>query len=169
MTETDDLFGRPSSGTFPKVEELDGKLLLIKPEKIETVPNRFYKEGGSAPREVDRATADVTVFEDDGTEQTYNSMYLSQTVLLNACRNALKPGSKPMVLGRLAKAATKDTRESLKIGATPEEYTEARTKWLKGGGKGAEPKGVWILSDFSDADAARARAYLTKMDPFAAS
>jgi hypothetical protein len=165
MTATDeDLFARPSSGTFPKVEELDGKLLLIKPTAVETVRNRFDKDG-SKPT-VERATADVTVFEDDGTEETFTDMYLSQIVLLNACKAALKPGRKPMVLGRLVRVPTKDTITSLKIDDTPEAYSAAREKWLKAGGKGAEPRGVWVLHDFSDEDASRARAFLAKSDPF---
>lgn len=165
-TRDDDLFGGPSSGTFPRVEELEGKLLLIKPEKIETVRNRFDKDG-SKPT-VERATADVTVFEEDGAHETFDGMYLSQIVLLNACKNALKPGKKPMVLGRLQKAATKETQEALKIDNSPEAYAEARKEWLKKGGKGTEPRGVWILSPFSDEDAAKARSYLSSLDPFAA-
>lgn len=162
----DDLFGAPSTGAFPKVDELEGKLLLIKPEKIETVRNRFDKDG-SKPT-VERATADVTVFEDDGTHETHTDMYLSQTVLLGACKSALKPGRKPMVLGRLVKVATKDTQEKLKIGVSPEDFTAARVEWLKKGGKGPEPRHVWLLADFSPEDAARAREFLASQDPFTA-
>lgn len=169
-TETfeDDLFAAPSSGSYPKVDELEGKLLLIRPSEIETVRNRFDKDG-SKPT-VERATADVTVFEDDGTEETYNDMYLSQTVLLNACKGALKPGRKPMVLGRLVKVATKDTAEKLKIDSSdPDAFATAREKWLRQGGKGTEPRHVWILQAFTSEDAAKARAFLAKSDPFAVS
>lgn len=167
MTSTydDDLFARPSSGSFPKVDELEGNLLLIKPDRIETVRNRFDKDG-SKPT-VERATADVTVFSEDGTDETYNDMYLSQTVLLNACKSALKPGRKPMVLGRLVKVATKETAEKLKIDSSdPAAFATAREEWLRKGGKGVEPRHVWILQDFTDEDAARARAFLAKSDPF---
>ncbi len=160
-----DPFAQPSSGGFPKVEDMEGKLLLIVPEKIESVRNRFDRDG-TKPMQ-DRATADVTVFEDDGTWETHQSMYLSQTVLLNACKSALKPGNPPMVLARLVKLATKETREALKIDDTPEAFAAARQEWLKKGGKGTEPKHVWVLADFSDADAAKARAFLTAADPFA--
>lgn len=163
----EDLFDRPSSGSFPKVEELENKLLLIKPEKIETVRNKFAKSPEDKQTQ-ERATADVTVFEDDGTHQTYNEMFLSQTVLLNACKGALKPGRKPMVVGRLVKVATKDSREKLKIGETAEDFAAARTAWLKGGGKGPEPKHVWILQDFTDEDKATVVRYLESKAPFAA-
>jgi hypothetical protein len=171
MTETydefEDEFARPRSGKFPKVEEMEGKLLLIKPEKIETVRNRFAKTPEDK-QTVERATADVVVFEDDGSYEEHLSMYLSQQVLLSACEEALKPGRKPMVLGRLEKVATKDTQEKLKIEGDAASFREAREKWLKGGGKGTEPRHVWVLSDFTDADAGHARAYLKKKDPFAA-
>lgn len=162
----EEMFDRPAAGGYPKVEELEGKLLLIKPEKIETVRNQFDKDG-SKPT-VERATADVTVFEDDGTHETHNDMYLSQAVLLKACQGALKPGRKPMVVGRLVKVATKESRDKLKIGETPEDFATARSAWLKGGGKGPEPKHVWILQDFTDEDKALIVKYLESQSPFAA-
>ena len=163
----EEMFDRPSSGTYPKVEELENKLLLIKPSEVKTVPNKFAK-GPDDKQYTERATADVTVFEDDGTHETYNDMFLSQTVLLNACKGALKPGRKPMVVGRLEKVATKDSRDKLKIGETAADFAEAREKWLKGGGKGPEPKHVWILRDFDDADKATVVKYLSDQSPFAA-
>lgn len=170
MSETDyadDLFGAASGGKFPKVEDLEGKLLLIKPTEVKTVRNKFDKTGEKPT--VERATADVTVFEEDGTHETHYDMFLSQTVLLNACISALKPGRKPMVLGRLQKVATKETQEKLKLDVTPEAFAEARAEWLKKGGKGTEPRHVWILAEFSPADAMMARAYLATLDPFATS
>jgi hypothetical protein len=168
---SEDLFDRPvqRAGKYPKAEELEGSLLLIKPEKVELVANRFAKKP-SDPTHVERATATTVVLGPDGTEE-YPAMYWSQQVVISACTEALKPGAKPWVLGRLVKVAQKATREALEIDNTPEAFAEARTKWLRGGGKGTEPKGVWVLADFDDADAARARDYiagLTKaQDPFA--
>jgi hypothetical protein len=168
---SEDLFDRPvqRAGKYPKAEELEGSLLLIKPEKVELVPNRFAKSPSDA-QHTERATATTVVLGPDGTEE-YPAMYWSQQVIVNACTEALKPGAKPWVLGRLVKVAQKATREALEIDNTPEAFAEARTKWLRGGGKGTEPKGVWVLADFDDADAARARDYiagLTKaQDPFA--
>lgn len=164
---SNDPFARPRSGSYPSVEDLEGKLLLIEPETVEVVPNKFAK-GPEDRQTVKRATANVTVFgEADDDVEEYTSMYLSQTVLISACEGALKPGAKPMALGRLVKLATKDTREKLKIEDTPEAFAAAREKWLKGGGKGPEPKHVWVLQDFTDEDANRVRAYLTSKAPFA--
>lgn len=161
-----DPFAQPSAGGFPKVEDMEGKLLLIVPEKIERVRNRFAKDTDPDPMQ-DRATADVTVFEDDGTWETHDSMYLSQAVLLAACRSALKPGNPPMILARLVKLATKATREALKIDDTPEAFAAARADWLRKGGKGTEPKHVWVLAPHSEDDAIVARKYLATKDPFA--
>jgi hypothetical protein len=169
-TQHDDPFSRPSSGNFPKVEDLEGSLLLIRPSKVEMVTNRFDRDG-SKPM-VERATADVVVFGPEGTEE-YGDMYLSQAVLLGACKQALKPGAKPFVLGRLVKLATRDTQEKLKIDNTPEAFATAREAWLKKGGKGTEPKHVWVLQDFTDEDAQKARDFIASKarntDPFAAS
>lgn len=162
-----DPFAQPSIGSFPKVEDLEGKLLLIEPEKIERVRNRFAKPDDPDPMQ-DRATADVTVFEEDGTWETHQSMYLSQAVLLGACRSALKPGNPPMILARLVKLATKASREALKIDDTPEAFAAARSEWLKKGGKGTEPKHVWVLQPHNEDDAVKARKYLASKDPFAA-
>lgn len=162
-----ELFDRPAGGTYPKVEELEGKLLLIKPSLVETVRNQFAKTPEDK-QTVERATADVTVFEDDGTEQTYSDMFLSQQVLLNACKGALKPGRKPMVVGRLVKVATKESREKLKIGDSAEDFANARTAWLKGGGKGPEPKHVWILQDFTEEDENTVVKFLQSQSPIGA-
>lgn len=165
---SDDLFGQPTRGAYPKVEDLEGSLLLIKPTRIEVVPNRFDRDGTKPT--VERATADVTVFGPDGYEE-YTDMYLSQAVLLSACKNGLKPGAKPFVLGRLVKVATKETQEKLKIDNSPEKFAEARAAWIAKGGKGTEPKHVWVLDSFTDEDAATARAYIESKakanDPFA--
>jgi hypothetical protein len=165
---SDDLFGQPTRSAYPKVEDLEGMLLLIKPIRIEVVPNRFDRDGTKPT--VERATADVVVFGPEGYEE-YGDMYLSQAVLLSACKNGLKPGAKPFVLGRLVKVATKETQEKLKIDNSPEAFATARQAWIAKGGKGTEPKHVWVLDSFTDEDAGRARAYVTEKakatDPFA--
>ncbi len=162
-TEINDPFGAAKSGgTYPKADELVGKLIMLTPSKVETIPDRFNP--GST---TERATADTVVFEDDGTTEKFSDMYWSQGVVVGALKNALKPGEKPMVLGRLVKVATKATREALKIEDTPEAFEAARADWLKKGGRGTEPKHVWLLAKFSDEDASRARAYLAESSPFA--
>lgn len=154
--DQDDPFGRAPSGNFPKVDELEGQLLLIEPSKIESVPRKAEFGGGMA----DRATADVTVFGPDGVEE-YSDMYLSQTVLVNACRQGLKPGGKA-TLGRLEKVATKASRDALKIGESAADFAAAHTEWLRKGGKGVQPKHVFILSDYDEDDAARVREFLAE-------
>lgn len=169
MTESfNDLFAAAKSGgKYPTMDELEGHLLLIEPSKIETVRNRFAQPGG--PQEIERVTADVTVFEFEGEDepQTFDDMFLSQTTYVNACRVALKPGNKPMILGVPRKYPTNATKEKLKI-ETPAEFAEARATWLKGGGKGPEPRAVWVLDPFDDPQAQQARAFLAKRDQFAA-
>jgi hypothetical protein len=169
---SDDPFGQPSTSQYPKPEELEGSLLMFRPSKpADTVPNRFAKRPED-PSHVQRISVDTTVFGPDGVEE-YPDMYWSQQVIIRACEQALKPGAKPFVLGRLVKVATKDTREKLKIGETPDDFAAANAEWLRKGGKGTQPRYVWILDQFTDEDAAVARAYVASLqkqrDPFAAS
>jgi hypothetical protein len=157
---TDFEFDDPRTGTFPKLEELEGDLLLITPSLVETVVNQFDRDGTKPTRE--RAVADVTVFRSEGQVEEIRDMYLSQAALLSTCKAALRPGAKPMVLGRLVKVATKDTATRLKIGNTPEEFATARAAWVTKGAKGAEPKHVWVLQAGDEEDKVKARAYLTQ-------
>ena len=171
---TEDPFGQPSAGNYPKPDDLDGSLLLFRPTKpADMVPNRFAKTPED-PTHTQRISVDTTVFDENGEPETYPDMYWSQSVIIRACEQSLKPGSKPFVLGRLVKVATKDSREKLKIGETAEDYRTARAEWLRKGGKsGSEPRHVWILDQFDDDDAALARKYIASLqrqtDPFAAS
>jgi hypothetical protein len=165
---TEDLFGRPAGSNYPKPEDLEGLLLLLKASgPIESIAQKPEYGGGMR----DRARADTAVFGPDGVEE-YSDMFWSQTVVVNALKQSMKEGAKPYVAGHLVKVATKASREALKIGETPEDFATAREAWLKKGGKGTEPKHVWIFSDFTDDEAQRIREYIAsktkKADPFAA-
>lgn len=163
MTEaTDDLFGRPTRGAFPKVEELEGRLVLIKPSKVEYgVSGKFGKQ--------DRVTADVIVLDDpdapDGVDE-HADMYLSQRGLVPTLEKCLKPNAKhPWVLGVISKFPSKELRE--KGVETPEAIDAALAEWARKGGKGEKPAFAWGLADFTDEQANIARAYIAKNDSFA--
>jgi len=162
MTETTpDLFAAPTGGgAYPKMDELEGRLVLLNPSKIETVPG--YQGKGTQ----ERATADCTVFEDDGSFETYDDMYFSQAGIVPSLRKALKPGNKPFVLGRVQMFPSKSTKE--KGIDTPEKLQTALSEWARKGGKGDKPQFAWGLAEFSEQDAAHARAYLASLDAFAA-
>jgi hypothetical protein len=166
-----DPFSQPSGGSYPKIDDLDGSLLMFKPDKpSEMVPNRFAKRPED-PTHVARISVDTVVFGPDGYEE-YRDMYWSQQVIINACEQALKPGAKPFVLGVLQKVGQKENREKLKYGETAEDFRQAYETWLKKGGKpGDQPRHVWILAPFSDEQAEQARAYIAEQqkarDPFA--
>lgn len=161
MTSAQDLFGKGGGGSFPKVEELDGKLVLLKPSVIESVPNP-EKFGGGVK---DRLTADCVVFEDDGSYEVYEDMYFSQKGLVNPGRKALKPGAKPFVLGRVRMFPTSELK---KTGIdTPEKLQQARADWLRKGGKGDEPRYGWGLDDYTAEEAAVAMKYVMDTSPMA--
>ena len=63
---TDPFSGSTGAGSFPKVEDLEDLLVLIKPTKLELVPDRFSK---AVPKPLkERITADVVVFLYDESE-----------------------------------------------------------------------------------------------------
>ncbi len=149
-------FDRPSARKFPKLDDLEGMLLILEPSKIESVQQSPQFGGGMR----DRATTDVTVFGPDGTE-VFEDMYLSQDALVSACRQSLKHGGRPQ-LGRLTKVASKATRDALNIGKTPEDYKAAWDAWYAKKGKGGpEPKFAWIMVEATEEDEAMAIAYWT--------
>jgi hypothetical protein len=91
-----DLFDKASSGgAFPKFDDFEGHLILLRPTLVEQVPKpaRF---GGKPGEMMDRVTADVTAFDYEGEPfQSWDDMYFSQTVVVSACKAALKPGRTP--------------------------------------------------------------------------
>jgi hypothetical protein len=173
-TTTEDPFNQPSGGgTFPKFEELEDKLVLIRPRLVQTVPDRFHRpKAGEAQRTVERATCDVTVFEADGTHQTYRGMYISQTGIVPQLQQILDDNNpnRPFVLGVVGMLPNKDSKESKGI-LTREALKTAIAEWVRKGGKGDKPGYFWGLDPFTDAQAAIARpvamAMLNKANPFA--
>jgi hypothetical protein len=167
MTAPADLFrsGTGGGGKYPKLEELEGKLILIKPELIEQVP-KPAQFGGKPGEMQDRLTADVVVFEDDGSYEEFDEMFLSQAGIVGAAKKCLKPGGKPFMLGRVSKVPSKigkdqgfDTTEKIEAGLA---------EWLKKGGKGPKPNFAWGLNDFDEnTDLPMAMAYVNANSPFA--
>lgn len=166
MTDPRDIFGSGGGGgSYPKVADLEGKLVLLKPSKIEVIPKpeRFNPQPGETQ---ERATADCTVFEDDGTWETYDNMYFSQTGLVNPCKKALKPGAKPFVLGRVGKVPSKPGK--LEGFDTTEKIEKALKEHYRTNGKAPKPSYAWGLNEFSEADGQLALKYLASIGGFAA-
>lgn len=169
-TDTADPFSQPTSGgAFPKLEDLEDKLLLIRPTQIKDVPDTFAPK--DQPRMKARATCDVTVFAEDGAHQTFRGMYISQAGLLPQLQEIVeaKNPNRPFVLGVLAMLPNKtaklngiDTKEKLK---------EAFQTWVRKGGKGDKPGYFWGLEKFTPEQANMARpvatAMLAQSNPFA--
>ena len=154
-----DPFAQPASSLFPKVDQLGGRLLLIKPKLIEVVP-KPAEFGGKPGETQERVTADVVVL--DGGEivgeeapTKFSDMYISQQSLVGVLKGALRQNT--ATLGRLfqfpvkADAATYPTRQAL---------AEARAAWLAAGAVGQAPRYTWKLEEFMPADAEVAREWL---------
>lgn len=170
---TADPFSDPNAGgVFPKLEDLENLLVLIRPKNIQMVADRFHKPGpGEQQRMKKRATTDVTVFGADGTHTTYRGMYISQVGLVGELERILDDANpnRPFVLGvvgmlpnKAAKDNGIDTREKLKA---------AIAAWVAKGGKGDKPGYFWGLDAATDAQKNLARpvalAMMEKNNPFA--
>lgn len=167
MTSARDLFGSGGGGgNFPKIDEFEGKLVILKPSVIEQVQKYQGKPGELQ----DRVTADVVVFdEENGTwDDSISDMYFSQVGIVNPCRKALKPGQKPMVLGVVSKVPSKQTKSMDPPLDTVEKVYEGLDAWRKAmaaGKKAVEPKFAWGLLDFSEEQGALAMRYLQASSP----
>lgn len=149
----------PQRPRGPRMREMNGRLLLITPRKVETVPNRRSKEPGATQ---ERMTADVVIL-DGGvihyggrpealppTQHTMQSnvpmrieaMFISAVGVVSQCREALakrQQGQPGMVLGRLGTGEARDT----------------------------DSNPPYLLALPTEADMAAARAFLATVDPFA--
>jgi hypothetical protein len=168
MTDARDIFGSGGGGgAFPKIDEFEHKLIMLRPSKIEQVQKYQGKPGELQ----DRVTADVVVFDEKaGTWDTVDDMYFSQVGIVNPCRKALKPGAKPMVLGVVSKVPSKQTKEMKPPLDTPEKVYEGIKAWrakIAKGENATEPKFAWGLLDFSDEQGALAMKYLESVSPIA--
>jgi hypothetical protein len=165
MTDPRDIFGSGGGGgSFPKVEELNGKLVLLKPSVVEKVakPTEF---GGKPGDTQDRVTADCVVFADDGSWETHEDMYFSQVGIVNPCRRALKPGAKPFVLGRIARVPSKIGKEQ--GFDTTDKIEEGLKAHFASNGKKPKPNSAWGLLDFTPEEGQMALGYLAKSGPLA--
>lgn len=153
-TATADPFGQKPSeiktSDFPTMDDLNGRLLVIQPSKLETgLPNPLGKPGDTR----DRITADVTVIDTDSPEKsvTHRDMYLSQGSLIGQTKNLIE--TRGMLLGVLRRHRAKNTPEGFN---TPDEVDKMITDWVAGGARGSKPMFAWKLADFSEAEKASA-------------
>lgn len=159
VAANDDPFAAPTRSAFPKLDDLDGRLLLIKPTKLERdVPGKFGKQ--------DRITADVVVLDDpeEGVREI-DKMYLSQKGIVGMLEGCLKPGKKPFVLGRLHRSPSGDSWRA-KAEATEGGIDALIAEFFRKGGKGEEPQWYWDLGEFTPEEATIARNYLASNDQF---
>lgn len=157
-----DPFGQPSTGggSYPRVYELFGELVLIKPIKIETVPSK-HNEG----QMVDRLTADTVVLTGEFAGEEYDGMHWYQAPIAGAGKTAMKQGV-PAILGRVLRFPTAQDKKSGTY-STKEDVEAALANWKVG-----QPniRFAWALEQFTEEDANIARAYIAskeaKKNPF---
>jgi hypothetical protein len=148
-----DPFGQKPSeiktSDFPKMDELNGDLLVIQPTKLERVPNRFGKEGDMQ----DRVTADVTVIDKESPAKsvTHKDMYLSQGALVGQVKGFIE--TRGMLLGTLRRHMAKGTPDQTPKSKTnitgPDTVDLLIKEWLEAGAPGTKPQFAWKLADFT--------------------
>jgi hypothetical protein len=151
-----DPFGQKPSeiktSDFPKMDELNGKLLVIQPTRLEKVPNRFGKEGDMQ----DRITADVTVIdlERPAASKTHADMFLSQGALVGQVKGFIP--TKGMLLGTLRRHPAKGTPDATPVTSTPitgpDSVDLLISEWLSQGAPGTKPQFSWKLADFTNTE-----------------
>ena len=140
----EDPFGmKPSDikSDFPKMEDFDGRLLVIQPTKLERdLPNKLGKPGDTQ----DRITADVTAIDLDSPTKsaTVADMYISQAGMVGQLKGLVQ--TRGMLLGVLRKHRAKNTPEGYN---TPDEIDKMLADWVAGGARGSKPMFAWKLSD----------------------
>jgi hypothetical protein len=156
-----DPFGQPATGggKFPKAPDLNGALLLITPIKVDLVPKYQSKTGEMT----ERLSADTAVIQGGGDYegQSFDAMYWSQSPIVAAGQKALRQHTK-MILGRLRRVPTKDTRSEHKV-ETWQEFEDLADSWDYKRNK--LPSFAWVLEPFDEGDAVLAREWIAKNAP----
>jgi hypothetical protein len=166
MTDARDIFGSGGGGgDFPKIDELNGKLVLLTPSKQEEVAKP--KDFGGKPGETQtRITADVVVFDDNGeVSAEYEDMYFSQVGIVNPCKRALKPGAKRFVLGVVARVPSKIGKSQAGKFDSTEKIEAGLKDHFASNGKKEKHNFSWGLTDFSDEQGEAAKMYVLSKSP----
>lgn len=146
-----DPFSQPvGGGEYPKIAELFGALIMLRPGEIKKVPDNFNKG-----QEVDQLTADTIVLTGERAGEEYADMWWNNAPIVKAARHAMKNGS-PAILGRLYRYPTNDDVKAGKY-KTREDVETALANWRPGT---PNVRFAWVLENFTDADRQIALEYL---------
>lgn len=144
-----DPFGqKPSevkSSSYPTMDDLDRRLLVVQPTKLETgLPDNF-----NPGKTKDRITADVTVIDvkNPKASETYRDMYISQGAFIGQLKGLIE--TRGMLLGVLRRHRSKQTPEGYN---TPDEVDKLISDWVAGGARGNKPSYAWKLADYTETE-----------------
>jgi hypothetical protein len=156
-----DPFLDPTRGNFPKVGELLHKVLVMVPVEVTqtTKPNSNELQ--------DRWSINTTVIHEDGTSETYDEMFWSQTGIANAAKKAFR--EKRPILGTLHLFPVLNTKKRYQ---TEEQLLQDEdvARWVSRGGTGLPPTPVaWGLEQVTPEQRKLALAWWNEnMNPFGA-
>lgn len=154
-TAASDPFGQKPSeiktSNYPSMEDLDRKLIVVQPTKLEIVKDQFNKD-----KEKDRVTADVTVIDPDNPKKsvTHRDMYISQGAMVGQIRGLIE--TRGMLLGTVRRHPAKNSPDVTPVTATPVVDPDSTDlllqEWLQAGAKGQKPSFSWKLADFTNTE-----------------
>lgn len=153
---TADPFGQKPSevktSSFPTMEDLYGKLVVIQPTKLETgLPDPFNKD-----KTRDRVTADLTVIdvESPAKSVTHKDMYVSQGSLIGQIKGLIE--TRGMLLGKVRRFPARNSPDTTPLTGTtvndPDSTDLLMAEWLQAGAKGNKPSFAWKLQDFTETE-----------------
>lgn len=152
-----DPFSQPvGGGEYPKIVELFGELLMLRPSGIKKVPDNFNKTGP----DVDQLVADTIVLSGQRAGEEYTDMWWNNAPIVKAARHAMNNGS-PAILGRLYRYPTNDDVKAGKY-KTRHDIEVALANWRPGT---PNVRFAWVLENFTPEDREIALAYLASKKP----
>lgn len=138
---------------FPKVEQLFGRLVIMRAHKIEVVVKnpKFAKEPGETE---ERATTDLVVLdgpplpepcEDEPLPALFERMWINQGSIVGALKGGMKKGMP--ILGRVFRFPTKDSVVKF---PTRQSIEEGFVAWANAGFIGDKPLFSWRLEQYTE-------------------
>lgn len=150
-------FLQPTGGEkrfFPKIDQLFGRLVIMRPVKIEMSPkNPDY--ANFPGEEEEKATIDLVVLdgpalinsltnEEEPLPSVYEGMWVNQQSLVGQLKGGLRKGQP--ILGRMYRFAQKKVIEQY---PTRQSIEEGLAAWVARGGTGQKPPFTWKLEQYT--------------------
>lgn len=177
FAQPEEIRGHTGGGFYPDLEDLLGRLVLIRPLKIERIAQKeeYVKKGSDGM--VDRGSCDLVVLDGeplptkdkDGNPgpaleipADLAGKQFFQTKIVDKIRGALRDGI-PVLLGRIVRVPQwPDVKAGRYEDGDYRAIEAAIAAWLAGGARGEKPKSAWSLANHTPEEEAIALAWMNE-------